>query len=247
MRQFLLPDHYQGSTRLILTGSSHHYLTRVLRYSPGEEFSGRDREGNPYKLFLETTESDSSTIRIEKQESPPTEKTGPKLIIYASVLKGKKFDQVIRQVTETGADEIHPLISRNVVVRLSADDEKKRIRWEKLIREASQQCGNPGIPEIFPFEELKNVIFPTPEQGCGLFFHEKTLENKPLHLYLREIPNKVFLFFGPEGGFSPDEVERFLKSEIHPVFLGHNVLRAETAVIYGTGAVQTILREQNAW
>ncbi len=129
MRQFLLPDDYQGSQRLILTGDKHHYLTRVLRYSRGEEFTGRDRNGNPYKLYLESIEADSSTIRIEKQENPPPEETGPKLIIYTSVLKGKKFDQVIRQATETGVDEIHPLISRNTVVRLSAgDDEKKRFR-----------------------------------------------------------------------------------------------------------------------
>ena len=55
------------------------------------------------------------------------------------------------------------------------------------------------------------------------------------------------LFIGPEGGFSPAEVELLNSFECRPVYLHTNVLRAETAAIYAIGAVQTIVGEKNQW
>ena len=248
MRQFFLPEDYDGSPDLTLKGEDHHYITRVLRFSPGDSFPGRDRSGGLYTLEIIESGPEKSLISVRpaEKDQEDNEEVLPEIVLYTCVLKGKKFDQVIRQATETGVDRIQPLISRNTVVRLSpGEDGKKRERWQKIALEASQQCGNTVITRISPPADLKE--FPLPKQGLSLFFHEKTLENKSLHMYLRKIPGSVHLFFGPEGGFSPEETERFLKSGFLPVYLGPNVLRAETAVIYGTGAVQTILRERKNW
>lgn len=73
------------------------------------------------------------------------------------------------------------------------------------------------------------------------------LENNSLHGYLKGVPRRLHLFIGPEGGFSPEEVSEFTRVGIMPIYLGENVLRAETAVIYGIGAVKTILREHDRW
>ncbi|MBI9103276.1 MAG: 16S rRNA (uracil(1498)-N(3))-methyltransferase [Spirochaetales bacterium] len=252
MRQFFLPEDYKGSRTLLLKGEDHHYLTRVLRYGEDKEFPGRDRDGNLYNLKMVEAGQESCLLSVEPDTTDTTrsgnesENPIPWITVYPAILKGKKFDQVIRQATETGVNSIQPLITRNTVVKVSAgDDEKKRERWQKIALEASQQCGNPAITAISAPLALKNLSLP--EEDCILFFHEKMLENKPLHRYLREIPGRLHLFFGPEGGFSPEETKRFLSAGGKPVYLGSNVLRAETAVIYGTGAVQTILREHDRW
>ena len=251
MRQFFLPEDYKNTPTILLSGEDHHYLTRVLRYSEGSEFPGRDRNGKLYSLKIVECGPESCLLSVEPEKAEgqngggDTEKL-PEIIVYTAILKGKKFDQVIRQATETGVNRIQPLISRNTIVKISSgEEEKKRDRWQKIALEASQQCGNPEITRVSPPVELKNLSLP--EEDCILFFHEKMLENKPLHRYLREIPERLHLFFGPEGGFSPEETERFLNWGGKPVYLGSNVLRAETAVIYGTGAVQTILREHDRW
>ena len=249
MRQFFLPEEFKGEPEIQLRNEDFHYLTRVLRYPKGKTFPGRDREGRLYELKLTGVSADFCTVSVVRSEEIPTPEDSPDLteiIIYPCILKGKKIDQVIRQTTETGVSRIQPVISRNTVVRLSpGDDRKKQERWQKIAVEASQQCGNPALTEISTPIELNKISIPKIE--TGLFFHEKMLENNTLHGYLREVPQRLHLFFGPEGGFSPEEAREFIKSGIMPVYLGTNVLRAETAVIYGTGAVQTILREHDRW
>ena len=263
MRQYILPDSWKGRGELRLAGKEHHYLTRVLRYPRGTRFPGRDRKGNLFDLTLLSADDRSCTLLVEPRNAgvsgtgvPESGETSRSVDIrlYPSLLKGKNTDLVIRQATEAGVTLIQPVISRNSVRKGEEGEEDHRVeRWRKIAREAAQQCGNPGIPEILPPVALAEVdleIFsrePVPGGPCGLFFHEKTLENKPLHVYLREISGPVSLFFGPEGGFSPQEVETFLSRGLKPVYLGDNVLRAETAVLYGTGAVQTILRERDSW
>ena len=37
------------------------------------------------------------------------------------------------------------------------------------------------------------------------------------------------IFIGPEGGFEPEEVERAMTRNIHPMTLGKRILRTETA------------------
>ena len=251
MKQYILPADWNGNDEIILTGKDHHYLTRVRRYPRGTSFPGRDRKGNLYTLTLVSADSGSCTLRAvpvrqEKTENPT------EVILYPCLLKGKNTDLIIRQATEAGVSRIQPIITQNSVRKgeTGGEDDHRLDRWKKIAREAAQQCGNPGIPEILPPLTLNDVDLnetASPEGRCGLFFHEKTLENKPLHEYLREIPAQVSLFFGPEGGFSPEEVRTFIQSGLNPVYLGDNVLRAETAVLYGTGAVQTILRERDSW
>lgn len=167
MRQFFLPEDYRGTPELTLTGEEHHYLTRVLRYQPGKSFPGRGRDGSLYTLKILRVEPDSCHLSVAKtDEDSERGKAATEIIIYPAILKGKKFDQVIRQATETGVNRIQPIISRNTVVKIFAgEEEKKRERWEKIALEASQQCGNPAITEIMAPMDLKELRIPPEETG----------------------------------------------------------------------------------
>ena len=60
------------------------------------------------------------------------------------------------------------------------------------------------------------------------------------------IINELALFIGPEGGFTDDEVSCFERYGIRGIFLGDRILRAETAVLYGLAAVNTIFTREKA-
>ena len=45
------------------------------------------------------------------------------------------------------------------------------------------------------------------------------------------------VFIGPEGGWSPDEIDMFHSNKIQVLCLGNQVLRAETAVIVALSKV----------
>ena len=53
----------------------------------------------------------------------------------------------------------------------------------------------------------------------------------------REVPAKLNLFIGPEGGFSPTEMDSALRSGIMPISLGKRVLRTETAGLVAATAI----------
>jgi 16S rRNA (uracil1498-N3)-methyltransferase len=52
-----------------------------------------------------------------------------------------------------------------------------------------------------------------------------------------ELPRRVVLLSGPEGGFSDAERQRLADHDARPFVLGGRVLRAETAVLAGLTAV----------
>jgi 16S rRNA (uracil1498-N3)-methyltransferase len=81
----------------------------------------------------------------------------------------------------------------------------------------------------------------------SIFFHQNTIENKSLHLYLFSATGKINIILGPEGGFSDNEVRFMMEKEFLPAYLGQNILRAETAAIYGIAAIKTILLEKEKW
>jgi 16S rRNA (uracil1498-N3)-methyltransferase len=93
------------------------------------------------------------------------------------------------------------------------------------------------------WEELKDRH----TKALGLLFHQSPLEQASLHRYLSINPEIVALAIGPEGGFSPAEVRRFLAAGFQPLTIGDTVLRTETAALYGTAAVRIILLESAWW
>ena len=77
--------------------------------------------------------------------------------------------------------------------------------------------------------------------------HHLPLAQVSLHGYLDTDPETVALAIGPEGGFSPAEVSRFLKAGFKALTIGNTILRTETAALYGAAAIRIILLERNSW
>jgi 16S rRNA (uracil1498-N3)-methyltransferase len=82
---------------------------------------------------------------------------------------------------------------------------------------------------------------------CGLFLHQQPMANRPLHSLLSVTPALTCFAVGPEGGFTDSEAAALTEAGLLPVFLGRSVLRTETAAIYGTAAIRTLLLERESW
>jgi 16S rRNA (uracil1498-N3)-methyltransferase len=81
----------------------------------------------------------------------------------------------------------------------------------------------------------------------GIILHQDPLVQEGFHDYLSINPDLVALAIGPEGGFSPEEVSRFLMAGFKPLVIGNTILRTETAALYAAAAVRIILLENTAW
>jgi len=247
MKQFILPDSFKGEKSIILKDNDFHYLCNVIRKKAGDSFPGLDKKGNNWQITISKIEKESCIIDLILIESKKTEKI--EITLVQCLPKGKKMDLIIRQAVESGVKRIIPVLSDHAVPRFdnNKDIEKKRSRWKKIAIEAMQQSGSAIIPEI----ELPVAIDKIPHlwknEGPGLFCHQLKIDDNSLHKCLNEKFNQVYIVIGPEGGLSDREVKLLLKAGFKSIFLGENVLRAETAALYATAAVNVILLEKNRW
>jgi 16S rRNA (uracil1498-N3)-methyltransferase len=267
MKRFILPREPQGDGTIQLAGEDYHYLVRVRRLAPGEAFPALLPGGAETLVRVSSVEGGiltgacgpagaaretaGATGETAADKGPPNL---PPLILFQALPKGGKMDLIVRQAAEGGVAEIVPFVSEHSVPRLGGGGAGNRLdRWERIVKEARQQSGSRTATTVRPpldiggllayWEELKGRR----PKALGLLFHQSPLEQASLHSYLSINPEIVVLVIGPEGGFSPTEVSRFLAAGFKPLTIGDTVLRTETAALYGAAAIRIILLESDWW
>ncbi|MFW6368449.1 MAG: RsmE family RNA methyltransferase [Spirochaetota bacterium] len=255
MRQFVLPDTYNGEPEAELTGKDAHYLVRVLRLRPEDSFPALDTQGNHYHCTLLTlgntpSGGDTVKVRVQRKGAPSVER--PDITIVQSLPKGRKLEDVIRRCTEAGISRLQPVFTDYTVVKLDpAKVESKLERWQRIAREAVQQSGSPAPVHIGRPQMLEEYLATrqefADEGAIRLVLHQQPLEQASLHRYLSNHISEIEMVIGPEGGLSDRELTLLRSSGYKPVYLGPQVLRTETVALYATAAVQTIVLEKSDW
>jgi 16S rRNA (uracil1498-N3)-methyltransferase len=189
----------------------------------------------------------------------------PPIILFQALPKAAKMDLIIRQAVEAGLVEIAPFEALRSVARLGADRAGKPSRWERIVKEARQHSGSEADTRVRPpcgteelldyWESLKTrftralglILQPPPAEHFWETGGPDPLEQGGLHRYLDNRPGLVVIAIGPEGGFAPEELQRFHRADFKPVSLGDTILRTETAALYAAAAVRTILMESPSW
>jgi 16S rRNA (uracil1498-N3)-methyltransferase len=186
---------------------------------------------------------------------------GRKFVLFQFIPKAQKFELIVRQATECGISVIVPVIGEFSEANCTRMFEgAKRERFERIIKEARQQSGSPvatKIEEPVPLEDAINwwKAFCGGEgdsfaekNGLGVALWERTEGEEPLNQLVNNHKNAqtICIAVGNEGGISPSEVkllkEKGFFSTIH--FEG-NILRCETAALYGIAAVQCAVSQLN--
>ncbi len=244
MHRFFVPPAWIQANIVTITGPQAHQIARVLRMRPGERIIVLDNSGWEIETQLISVERD--TVRgevLHRRLSAAEPRT--KISLYQSVLKGNRFEWVLQKGTELGVVEFVPLITERCILSEVGAVEKKRQRWERIIQEAAEQSRRGRKPALH-----EPLFFP---QGCerarqvgGLaLIPWEEEEAVSLRQALSAAPLfTVHLFIGPEGGFTPAEVDLARRYGLQPVTLGPRILRAETA---GIAAVAAILFALGDW
>ena len=252
MKRFILPLEPDPEGRIRLCGEDYHYLVRVRRLKAGMSFDAVLPGGTETLVcVLSTTDNILIGECLERGKKPPP--LIPPIALFQGIPKGDKMDLIIRQAAEGAVSIIAPFESEYSTVKLSGNCGEKIKRWKRIIKEARQQSGSPvetlvrepcGFDALLSYwESLKKEY----QRPLGILLHQAPLDKGTFHDYLDIVPDFVVLAVGPEGGFSPGEVSVFLAAGFKPLLMGDTVLRAETAALYGTAAVRTILLESEAW
>ena len=118
---------------------------------------------------------------------------------------------------------------------------KRQERWQKIAQEASKQCKRATVPKISEIISLSQYLAQPTDIREGLVLWEEE-NSQGLKTYLKKQygKDKLTVFIGPEGGFSPGEIKAMEQNGIRSVTLGQRILRTETA---GLAAIAIILYE----
>lgn len=242
MHRFFIPREWIDQEKVAIAGKQVHQLRDVLRLVAGDRIIVLDNTGWEYEVELEKVNRShvSGTVKeIRSAAEPRTTVT-----LYQALLKGNKFELVIQKCTELGVARFVPMVCQRCVAR-NRVSEKNLERWRRIIVEAAEQSGRGKLPPIEPklsFEEACksasgfSLLAWEGEKSLGF---RDALRGKIHRQRIISDKNQlsVNLFIGPEGGFSPAEVEFARDCGIVPITLGNLVLRAETATVVAASAI----------
>lgn len=251
MYRFYIPPDQFFANRLILEGNEAHHLLHVLHLARRKTASGIavfDGAGNEALCAIETVSRRTVTLRpIQRSRAAPP----PYSITLAQALpKSGAMDRIVEKAVELGARGIQPLLSDRSVVRLSAaEGRKKQARWREIAIAACKQCGNNWLPEIAPMLSATDFLRRPLPYSLKLIGSLQP-DARPLRQILAELPGfpsssrplSALLLIGPEGDFTPAELNAAKNAACVPLSLGPLVLRSETAAL---AALATLAYELN--
>ena len=220
-------------------GESNH-LCAVLRAEGGSPVTLLDGRGGVAEAELSRPHKKHAqvTIRSAARAAPPV----PRRILAQAVIRAERMDWLGQKAVELGGvTEIWPLQTDWCVVRVPPSEAaRKADRWRAVAWAACKQSGNPWLPEIAPVMHLDAAIARL--AGRDACFGALQPGAVPLPdclgaLRRAECP-ELALFIGPEGDFTPAEVEVLRAAGVRPVTFGENVLRVETASLFVLSAVK---------
>ena len=151
-----------------------------------------------------------------------------KITICQSLVNEQKMDLILQKGTELGAYEFIPYSARNSVVKENSKSDKKIVRWQRIVKEASEQSKRNIIPKVNNIVDINELITLNYDLKLLCSVNEFTLNIKKVLEQSRKC-DTIIIVIGPEGGFSREEEEKLIANGFISVSLGKTVFRTETA------------------
>ena len=249
-RFYLPPDRARGKT-LALTDREAHHALHVLRVRAGERVAVLDGAGRELMCVAETPARDELPLTVTQENVVPP--LPYRVTLLQAVPKGKIIESIIQKAVELGVHRVVPLLSDRVVTQL--DDQAAAARaedWRGIAIEAIKQCGSAWLPTIDVPITPKNFLarnekFELPL--IGSLQDDRRHPREYFQTFQKEhgrIPGTVCVWVGPEGDFTPAELNAVKSSGALPITLGRLVLRSETAAIYALSVINYELQANPA-
>jgi 16S rRNA (uracil1498-N3)-methyltransferase len=219
-------------------GAEAHHAVAVRRLAVGEPVVLTDGAGHVAECEVTATGKARLDVVVRSVSSVPA--PVPEVVVVQALPKGDRGELAVEVLTEIGVARIVPwAAARSVAVWRGERAAKSLARWQATAREAAKQARRPWFPEVTPLASTDEVAALIGGAPLALVLHEEGTEPLPA-----EVPDRVVLVVGPEGGLAPDELAAFADAGARTVRLGAEVLRTSTA---GVAAVSALLSRTDRW
>ncbi len=234
MHLFYTPD--IASDTYTLNEEESNHCNKVLRLKTGDIVHLIDGIGGLYEAEIVETAKRAVKLQVISKQSAFGKRNHYLHIAIAPTKNMDRLEWFLEKATEIGIDEVTPLIcdrsERKVV---------KEERLEKVVTSAVKQSLTAYHPKVNAAISFKNFLKQTTED-VKMIAHCLDAQKQAIADVI--VPHQKYLILiGPEGDFSPEEIELALQSEFKPVTLGDTRLRTETAGLAACFEVNFINRQ----
>ena len=232
MYRFYVSADQLAEKEVFISGGDVNHIKNVLRLEVGDWIVACDGNGTDYVSRIQSICSDEVVASIEKVQPTGTELPG-RITLFQGMPKKDKLELIIQKAVELGACEIVPVMTKRTVVKLSEEKKinKRLERWQSIAYAAAKQCDRGIIPTVHKPVSYEEALAMADQLDYNVIPYELQTGMEEARKIVDQAckQRSLGIFIGPEGGFEPEEVERAMTRNIHPMTLGKRILRTETA------------------
>lgn len=234
MHRFYCPD---IAETLTLGEEDSKHCVKVLRMGEGDTIEVVDGNGNLYTCRISMAHPKRCAIEVlDKEQQPPH--WGHRIVLAIAPTKNlDRIEWLVEKCVEMGVDRIIPLRCHN-----SERTVLKTERLKKIMVAAMKQSLKATLPQLDEMTSIMDVIAEGVEGTRCIAYCDAMLPREQR----RTLPSvyrpgsDVMVLIGPEGDFSPEEVQAATAAGFVPVTLGESRLRTETAGLMAVASIHAM-------
>ena len=228
MHRFYIDQLLKEGEICALSDADSHHAVHVLRLAPGAEVQLMDGQSRYRGILC------AMAPKVTVEVGQPLPSTEPRLQIhlYQGLPKGDKMEMIVQKAVELGMAAVVPVAMGRCVVKLSdKDGARKQERWQRIAIEAGKQSGRCRQMEVAPPLPFARMVKELAGRHDAVIVPWEDAKSMGPASFAEAHPDirSLGVLIGPEGGFSPEEMEQLKSSGAVPMTLGPRILRTETA------------------
>jgi 16S rRNA (uracil1498-N3)-methyltransferase len=218
-----------GMTQFTLSEQSSKHCVQVLRMDLGENIDITNGQGGLFHATIQVAHKKNAIVTISK--ATQTESPKQKLQLGISLLKNAaRLEWLFEKATEMGITTITPLICERTIHERFKTERMQQIIQSAMIQ--SQQTWLPVLSEPTPYQ----AFIKQANSAQKLIAHCEPLDKTSIKSIVPS--DDLVLLIGPEGDFTPSEIEAAIAKHFTPINLGPSRLRTETAGIFALSVLK---------
>ncbi|MGE0814778.1 MAG: 16S rRNA (uracil(1498)-N(3))-methyltransferase [Vicinamibacterales bacterium] len=218
------------------------WLRDVLRLDAGARLRVFDGRGHEWEATI-TTSRRQGVVAALGEPAPSAPEPRIAYTAALAVLKGDATDEAVRDAVMMGALAIRPFVCARAEQRLATVARaNRRHRWQRVAIASAKQCGRAVVPEVHDAVAFETLLA-VEAHGLRLLLVEPAVGADTERLDAVAPPAAVTIGVGPEGGWTPAEVQAASAAGWRSVSLGGRVLRAAAVPLAALAACQAVWRD----
>lgn len=227
---FYEPQIKLGTTTFTCSEETSKHCAQVLRMQGGDTLQITNGVGDIFEATIVEAHKKNTTVQIIQEHTVAA--ASQKIILGISILKNAvRLEWLFEKATEMGVHSIVPLLCERTIHERFKTDRMSNIIQSAMIQ--SQQAWLPYLSQPISFKEFIHQYNATDKYIAHCEPSNKTS--------IKDLPNSkdLVIAIGPEGDFTPSEIEMAIEANYQPIGLGPTRLRTETAGLFALSVLKT--------